>query len=976
MAFRFRSVIPYAIPGVLALLGCWWMYSHRKKYASYHDEQAIAAEEEQQEEVPENDSSPKTEACVPQEGTSDEECPENETSTSLLSAGSTPSLLCQTHERPDLSQDLPDLSVMTVQPSTFEDDSEKLETIKTQDESSVPACVSLPLISKSTECHSSAAVSLIQDSSSSANQDQWPSASVTLTQKSLGITEISNAEQSDDSSFKPPEESQMPEIVAGSVTALCLGLEKEDKTPQAFLNIEVVSSHKDSAVSMLPDSLESACLEQSREEDMSESIASTVPVCQEDTQPKGDELEREKIGGVSLDKEEVEKIEQVAIQIISKVIFAATEEVLSGSAGDVSTRTCQAAASQVERPLETASVVSPAQMLAEEATVADENIAAKGDAAVLTTPQTEEQDQSVTDSSCLTDSCLSGPVQGDTEDRQVKNRVCNEEVLSGSAGDVSTRTCQAAASQVERPLETASVVSPAQMLAEEATVADENIAAKGDAAVLTTPQTEEQDQSVTDSSCLTDSCLSGPVQGDTKDRQVKNRVCSESQGVDRTPVENHGGSLEKSPLVMEDFGCNTYTSEGGTSVEHSLQNTMLSVTSGQCSDSLSISATQDTSAEQTSVPSEKPPTLKLPEDSKVPYTNGILKDDGPDLRHECSRAAQMDGDHSGGLDANSMDFMDSGCAMRKTVTRQNCKLGGESSKSDFIIWEVEVPKELVGRLIGKQGRYMSFLRQASGAKIYVSTLPYFRDSQVCHIEGSPQQVEKVLSLIGKKFKELCLTNIYALPPPTPLTLHSLLMTAWLFLPDGVTVEVVVANQVDAGHMFLQQHTHPTFHVLRSLDQQMYACYSQPEIPTLPTPVEVGIICAAPGLDGAWLRAQVISYFEETNEVELRYVDYGGYDKVKIDTLRQIRSDFLSLPFQGAEVLLDNVVPLPDEDHFSSEADAAVSEMTTGAVLVAQVTNYDSATGLPLIQLWNLMGDEVVSINRTLVERGFAQWLDY
>lgn len=47
----------------------------------------------------------------------------------------------------------------------------------------------------------------------------------------------------------------------------------------------------------------------------------------------------------------------------------------------------------------------------------------------------------------------------------------------------------------------------------------------------------------------------------------------------------------------------------------------------------------------------------------------------------------------------------------------------------------------------------------------------------------------------------------------------------------------MAHQVDAGHMFLQQHTHPTFHVLRSLDQQMFACYSQPEIPTLPTPVE-------------------------------------------------------------------------------------------------------------------------------------------
>ncbi|OPJ78447.1 A-kinase anchor protein 1, mitochondrial [Patagioenas fasciata monilis] len=965
MALRFRSVIPYAIPGLLALLGYWWIYSRRKKHVNYHNKQAIVIGEEQQEEVPVKDSSPKPEACVPRRRplSSEEECPEDQTSAPLRPAGSmTPSLLCQAHERLDLPRGLPDPSVMTLQPSALEDDSEKLETIGSRDESDVPACVSAPLVSRSAVCRGGAAASLRPDSGSSANQDQWPSASAALAQKSLGITEeIGKAEQSDDSSFKPPKESRMPEAVlsdTGSVTALCLGSEKEANTPQAFLSNEVVSSHKDSAVNMLLARLEPACLEQAREEEVSEATARTVPVCQEEgTQPKGDGLERGKMGRVSLDKEEVEKIEQVAIQIISKVILAATEEVLSGAAGDVSARICQTAASRVERPLGMASAVSSDQMPAEKAMGADESVAA-----VLTSTQREERDQSVTDSGCLTHGCLSSPVQGDTEDHQMKSSVCSEAVLRGAAGDVSARACRAAAGRVEGALETRSAVSSGQMLAEKAMGADESVAA-----VLTSTQREERDQSVTDSGCLTHGCSSGPVQGDTTDCQVKNSVCSESQAVHRTPVENHG--LEKSPLVMEDSGYSTRTSDGGTGAEDPLQNTTLFAASGQHSDSLSASA------EQSSVPSENPP-LKLPEDNTVPYSNGILNEDGPDLAHECSRAAGMDGDHSGGSDVNDMDFVDSGCAMRKTVTRQNSKLRGESSKSDYVIWEIEVPKELVGRLIGKQGRYMTFLRQASGAKIYVSTLPYFRDSQVCHIEGSSQQVEKVLSLIGKKFKELCLTNIYAIPPPTPLTLHSLLMTAWLFLPDGVTVEVVVANQVDAGHMFLQQHTHPTFHVLRSLDQQMYACYSQPEIPTLPTPVEVGIICAAPGLDGAWLRAQVISYFEETGEVELRYVDYGGYDKVKVDTLRQIRSDFLSLPFQGAEVLLDNVVPLPDEDHFSSEADAAVREMTRGAVLVAQVTNYDSATGLPLIQLWNLTGDEMVSVNRTLVERGFAQWLDY
>ncbi|KFV75786.1 hypothetical protein N307_12387, partial [Dryobates pubescens] len=869
MALRFHNAIPYAIPGVLALLGCWWMYSHRKKHASYPEKPATAIEEEKQE-AEQKAQSARTEACVLQRLplSPEEECPE-ETSSFLLSAWSTtPSLLSPTHERLELSQDLQDLSVATAEPSTPEDDSEKLDRIGPRGGSSFPACVALPLLPESTEPPSSAAVSLAQDSGSPASPGQWPSASMPLAQEPLGVSErISDAEHSDDSSFKPPKEIQMPEMMLstpGSVTALCLGLGKEASAPQAFLSskAEALSGHKDSAASLLPESSE-----QSGEEKMSKSVAGTAPVCLEETQPKGEELEREKPGGVRLGKEEVEEIEQVAIQIISKVILAATEEVLSGAAGDVSTQICQAAASRAERPLEMTRAVPSDQVLAEEAAAAGESTAVKGDAAALPPLQPEEQGQCATGSGCSP-----SPAQGG----------------AGSCG-------------------------------------------------------------------------------------VGSHLCSQGRAAGLAPVENHGAALEKSPLVMEDSGYSTCACEGGTGVEEPLQDPALAVASGQHSNSLSTPAAPGTSAEHSSAPREKPAPLKPPEGSSVAYSNGILKEDGPDLQHECSRAAEIGGEHSGGADVESVDFVDSGCAMRRTVSRQ--KLGGEASKPDFVIWEIEVPKELVGRLIGKQGRFMSFLRQASGAKIYVSTLPYFHDSQVCHIEGSMQQVEKVLSLIGKKFKELCLTNIYALPPPTPLTLHSLLMTAWLFLPDGVTVEVVVSNQVDAGHMFLQQHTHPTFHVLRSLDQQMSACYSQPEIPTLPTPVEVGIICAAPGLDGAWLRAQVISYFEETNEVELRYVDYGGYDRVKVDTLRQIRSDFLSLPFQGAEVLLDNVVPLPDEDHFSSEADAAVSEMTRGAVLVAQVTNYDSVTGLPLIQLWNLMGDEVVSINRTLVERGFAQWLD-
>ncbi|CDQ89579.1 unnamed protein product [Oncorhynchus mykiss] len=402
-------------------------------------------------------------------------------------------------------------------------------------------------------------------------------------------------------------------------------------------------------------------------------------------------------------------------------------------------------------------------------------------------------------------------------------------------------------------------------------------------------------------------------------------------------------------MVAEDSACSTCHSEDGVSIE----------------DQQSRESQEDLIQVSGMSEGEALPGHVLGAVGEVKRLNGMA------LRNGSHGMSETETDQSGGSDVNSMDSVDSGCTMG---ARDSSGSPAMALGSELIVWEIEVPKHLVGRLIGKQGRYVSFLKQSSGAKIYISTLPYTQEFQICHIEGSQQQVDKALSLIGKKFKDLNLTNLYA-PPPLPLTLPSLPMTSWLLLPSGVTVEVIVVNIVSAGHLFVQQHTHPTYHALRSLDQQMFLCYSQPDTPTLPSPAEVGVICAAPAVEGAWWRAQVISFYKETSEVEIRYVDYGGYDRVKIDTLRQIRSDFVTLPFQGAEVLLDNIAPLPGEKSFSTEASSALEEMTRGVALLAQVTNYDNNTGLPLVQMWNMVGEELVSVNRTLAERVMGTWVD-
>uniref|UniRef100_A0A8C7DC74 A kinase (PRKA) anchor protein 1b n=1 Tax=Oncorhynchus kisutch TaxID=8019 RepID=A0A8C7DC74_ONCKI len=420
-------------------------------------------------------------------------------------------------------------------------------------------------------------------------------------------------------------------------------------------------------------------------------------------------------------------------------------------------------------------------------------------------------------------------------------------------------------------------------------------------------------------------------------------------------------------MVAEDSACSTCHSEDGVSIEDQQSRESQE-------DLIQVSGMSEGEGGLRQAPEEVVTTEQvmaaLP--GHVLGAVGEMKRlNGMALRNGSHGMSETETDQSGGSDVNSMDSVDSGCTMG---ARDSSGSPAMALGSELIVWEIEVPKHLVGRLIGKQGRYVSFLKQSSGAKIYISTLPYTQEFQICHIEGSQQQVDKALSLIGKKFKDLNLTNLYA-PPPMPLTLPSLPMTSWLLLPSGVTVEVIVVNIVSAGHLFVQQHTHPTYHALRSLDQQMFLCYSQPETPTLPSPAEVGVICAAPAVEGAWWRAQVISFYKETSEVEIRYVDYGGYDRVKIDTLRQIRSDFVTLPFQGAEVLLDNIAPLPGEKSFSTEASSALEEMTRGVALLAQVTNYDNNTGLPLVQMWNMVGEELVSVNRTLAERVMGTWVD-
>lgn len=73
-------------------------------------------------------------------------------------------------------------------------------------------------------------------------------------------------------------------------------------------------------------------------------------------------------------------------------------------------------------------------------------------------------------------------------------------------------------------------------------------------------------------------------------------------------------------------------------------------------------------------------------------------------------------------------------------------------------------------------------------------------------------------------------------------------------------------------------------------------------------ITAGVICAAPMLNG-WYRAQIMATYEKTDECDIKYVDYGGYSRISSAVLKQIRSDFMTLPFEAVECYIANITPL-------------------------------------------------------------------
>ncbi|XP_047465862.1 tudor and KH domain-containing protein isoform X2 [Mugil cephalus] len=139
-------------------------------------------------------------------------------------------------------------------------------------------------------------------------------------------------------------------------------------------------------------------------------------------------------------------------------------------------------------------------------------------------------------------------------------------------------------------------------------------------------------------------------------------------------------------------------------------------------------------------------------------------------------------------------------------------------------------------------------------------------------------------------------------------------------------------------------------------------------------IVVGDIVAAPYRDhGSWNRARVMGFLA-SGLVDLYYVDFGDNGELPRDSLRHMRSDFLSLPFQAIECNLAGV--RPKGEVWTEEALDDFERLTFCASwrpLQAKLCSYSHSeiSSWPSVKLYDNSEGKTVDICEELIRLGHA-----
>ncbi|KAI4479556.1 hypothetical protein M0804_010953 [Polistes exclamans] len=295
-------------------------------------------------------------------------------------------------------------------------------------------------------------------------------------------------------------------------------------------------------------------------------------------------------------------------------------------------------------------------------------------------------------------------------------------------------------------------------------------------------------------------------------------------------------------------------------------------------------------------------------------------------------------------------------------------------KDDSIqyVYEFAIRNDLVGKLIGRNGSFLHNIRTKSGVYIIVKRYPMSMNEKICAIQGSNNSISIALDIIRRKFPEKKYPDL-TLQQIIPMTVVGEIIPVIpavkeLFLIEAMNNDVSVCYVIKPNRFFVHIPTHPSHPMLRKLDTDMAELYNS-AIPPMPDKVTKGMILAAPVDDGKWARVYVVDPDSRGETNLVRLVDHGGYRTYPNCSLRQIRTDFLTLPFQAVEVFLAHVRPKNGEWHPDSLN--VLEQIVTGRVGLAQIVGYID-TQVHINLFFNIGKHGIISLADELIAREYAE----
>ena len=236
------------------------------------------------------------------------------------------------------------------------------------------------------------------------------------------------------------------------------------------------------------------------------------------------------------------------------------------------------------------------------------------------------------------------------------------------------------------------------------------------------------------------------------------------------------------------------------------------------------------------------------------------------------------------------------------------------AKPDRVRVILQLPKDLVGRFIGKQGRNIkALMADSNGAHVYVNQKNLSKDALIvpCTVQGTAEQVEQALQIIDSKYPEvevpLRATARTEVPCPVSKQSPSPLFTSLQLEKESWDTELLPAVIPSSPFKAMVSYIESLdrvwlvdYHSSSKLDEQHQSmsysyCYAvvmtKESLPTgEPDKSIIGKFCAVRVSDIHWLRGKVTRFSDDGVNFEVQLMDYGSTVIVPSSAIRPLRYD--------------------------------------------------------------------------------------